>query len=515
MAYNYEAGTATDVADWFTKLEAFMLTLGWTIESGSGTQTIVFKSIGEGGARTKLHCRFRQNGGSPNEVLYRVQDDVAGTHATTEGSVAEALDAGGGGAAPFDYWMCGDRDCVNVVFLTGGAYTGGYVGIVERFAVTVPDEEYEMVACTPNRFNVNYCGQVLRHHDGTWDGAAGSYSYINAFSTYQKNPLDNSYMLAGIYITEHYHTLHNDDHVGQLKHISASLGNVAGLNAQDTIATGFGGATSWWTVFGTLTDRWALHTGGTLPVGAWEGGFSSTSGTATDINDLNTKLQAFLVSLGWSVVANPSPVFALDYYLNTLGQLGGDDFWMRMRYDSGSAKSYSGYVMDDASDLHHTSYLYGRAYPGEFPMAYFIVGDGDCFLLGLERASVWYWQWYGIYTLYMGDPSAIATPYKAGGMDGPPSVSTQYKILRSFDGSWLGNCLHWTDRFANSSPNTYDGTSYIVWPTNLYNGAGPWPVGQPKYLHRLGSVAIAVNDTVTIGSRRYTYLGEDFAYRDT
>ena len=506
MAFNYEAGTATDVADWFTKLEAFMILLGWTIEDGSGTQTIVFKSIGEGGARTKLHCRLRQDGGNPNRVYYRVQDDIAGTHTTTEGTFAEQLDAGNGGAAPFDWWMCGDRDCLNVVFLTAGTYTGCYVGIVERFAVTVPDEEYEMVSVTPDRFDTSGCGYVLRIHDGTWDQLATPFNFTN---TYEKNPLDNSYMIAGVCIKEH--TVNNDSILGQLKHISGRMNTVAGLNAQDTIATAFGGATSWWTVFGTGTMRWALHTGGTLPVGAWEGGFSYTSGAAADIDDLNAKFKAFLATHGWSEVANPSPSWPIDYYLNSSGQMGGDDIWLRWRYDR-AQRYWGGWVQDDVSCSHNTGYHSvgdPRVDPGDFPLNYFIAGDGDCFIHGVEIASAWYWGWFGMFTMFMGDPASIDTVYKVG-----YATLTGGSMLRYMNGTWAQPLTFFGDMFNNSSPNLLDGTSYIIWPNPLQEPPGPWPAGHPKYLHRLSSTAIAVNDTVTIGARRYRYLGNRFAHRD-
>lgn len=519
MAFNFESGTAADIADWFTKLEAFMLTLGWTIESGTGTQTIVFKSIGEGGGRVKLHCRFRQDGGSPNLVYYRVQDDIPGTNFTTEGTFAPAIDAGGGGAAPFDYWMLGDRDCVVVIFLTGGAYTGCYVGIVERFAVNVTDEEYEMVACQLQDLGSgNKTGYVLRKHEGTWDQFVSPFSFPG-LGDYEKNPLDNSYMVAGVCVKEHDHAAFNDSIVGQLKHCSGRMATVTGLNAQDTIATGFGGATSWWTVFGVGANRWACHTGGNLPVGAWEGGFASTMGVAADMADLAAKLKAFLTARGWAEVANPAPAWPIDFYMNSPGQLGGDDIWMRWKFDT--VQEYWGaYMMDDVTDSHQTASMYvgdPKIQAGDFPLTYFIAGDGDCFIHGVEIASIWRWAWFGMFVMYMGDPASIATPYKVGCMDG--AATYQKRVLRDMDGNWNSVFTIWTDKYGNSSPNLLDGVSYIVWPVPLNEGlaGGPTPLGQPKYLHKMHSAALAVNDTVTIGARRYTYFADAqmFAYRDT
>lgn len=509
MAFNYEAGTAADVADWFTKLEAFMLTLGWTIESGSGTQTVVFKSIGEGGGRVKLHCRLRQDGGSPEYVYTRVQDDIAGTNTTTEDMYSGQLDAGGGGAAPFDYWMVGDRDCLIVVFLTGATYTLAYVGIAERFAVTVPDEEYEMVSC--GKTTGTTCGRVLRRWDHAWDQWLSAYTWTTGAD---KNPMDNSYPLAGAYLRES--TTDNDKHLGQMKHITGQMAGYAGLNAGDTIATAFGGATSWWTVLGVGATRFAIHTGGNLPVGAWEGGFSYTSGVAADIDDLNTKFKAFVISKGWTEVANPSPGWPIDYYLNSPGQLAGDDIWLRWRYDT--AQGYwGGYVMDDAGDAHNTGYIHvgdNRLWPADFPLNYFIGGDADCFVHGVEIASVWYWGWFGMFTIYMGDPGSIDTTYKVGIYSLKPSATR--RILRGWNGTWSQTISERTDRYGSSSPNALDGTTYVIWPLPLYHAplGDDWEIGQPKYVHRLSSTALAVNDTVTIGARRYLYIGGNIAVRD-
>ena len=506
MAFAYETGTATDVADWFTKLEAFMLTLGWTIESGSGTQTIVFKSIGEGGGRTKLHCRLRQDGGSPQYVYGRVQDDVAGTHATTEGTAGGRLDAGGGGATPFDYWIVGDRDCLIACFFTT-AYTMLYGGIVERFAVTVPDEEYEMVSC--GAVSGTSKGRVLRRYDGAWDQNLHIISYQ---TTAEMNILDNSYPLSGVHVRES--TSDNTQLLGQMKHISGALTGYGGLNAGDTIVTAFGGASSWWTVLGETAGRFAIHSGGALPVGAWEGGFSYTSGIAADIDDLDTKFKAFVTGKGWTEVANPSPSWPIDYYLNSAGQLAGDDIWMRWRYDT--AQGYwGGYVMDDAGDAHNTGYVHvgdNRLWPTDFPCNYFIAGDADCFVHGVEIASVWYWGWFGMFTMYVGDPASIDTTYKVGVYSLVPSATR--RVLRGINGLWSQTLMYHTDRWSWSSPNALDGTTYLVWPIHLYQ-SGNYEHGHPKYVHRLSSSALAVNDTVTIGGRRYLYIGGNVAVRDT
>lgn len=519
MAFVYEAGTASDVADWFTKLEAFLISAGWTVESGSGTQTVVFKSLGEGGGRTKLHIRFRQDSGSPQYVWHRVQDDVAGTHATTEALlISGRLDAGGAGAAPFDYWMIADKDCAIVMFVTGGAYSGTYTGIIERFAVSISDEEKEMVAIKLHNQAAWNCGAALMKHDGTWG--------IDLFDVQMtedadKNPIDDSYPLFGFYVTE-ANTPTNNTHLGQLKHVSNRMVGYAGLNALDTIATGFGGASSLWMVFGTGVERWAIHISGALPVGAWEGGFSYTSGVATDINDLNTKFKAFLATHGWSVVVNPSPSWPIDYFLNSSGQLAGDDIWLHWRYDTAQSL-WGGRAMDDAGMGHVTGYSFVGTpthpwlYSGDFPVNYFIAGDGDCFVHGVEVASIWGWAWFGMYTPYVPDPSVFSTPYKVGNFD----LTARY-VLRQFNGSWGGNPTIWGDRYGNSSPNLLDGTTYLIWPYPLYEGiilVGSFALGQPKYVHRLSGPALAVNDTVTIGGRRYVYLGgagatAHFAVRD-
>ena len=505
MAFQYEEDTASDVADFFTNLEAFMIAAGWTVESGTGTQDIIFKSIGEGGGRTKLYVRIHEDGTNPEYVWSSVRDDLAGTHKTTEDTYGGRLDAGGGGSASFDYWMLADRDCVAICFLTGSSYSAIYAGIVERFPVTVPDEPYEMASIAVDQFAASYTGRILQKYDGTWDAFLTAVSFQSGFV---KNPLDNSYMLPGVYVSEYHLGTVNDRHAGQLKHV-AILRNVSGLNPGDTITTAFGGATSWWTVLGTATNQWAFHCGGALPVGAWEGGFSYTSGSATDITDLNTKFKAFLTAAGWTEVANPSPTFPIDYYLYSTGQLGGEDIWIKWRYDN-VQNYWQGCAMDDALETHKTAYILvgdPDLAPGDFPVNYIIAGDGDCFLHAVEISGVWCWGWFAMFTIFVGDPASIATPYKMGCRNG----TSRYK-LRLFDGTWSTIANDWTDRWNNSSPNQLDGTSYIVYPAPLYEASNV-PLGQTKYLHKISSTAIAVNDTVTVGSRKYLYLGSNWAVR--
>lgn len=500
MAFQYDDGTATDVANWFTIFEAFMLTAGWTVEAGSGTQNITFKSIGEAGGRNKLYVRFRQDGVNPQDVWYRVQDDLAGTHFTTEDQFTENLDAGGGGVAAFDYWMAATRNYVTVCFLEGANYWGAYAGIVERFAVNVPDEEYEMVAYPLHRTAQAANGRVLRRDTGTWDQIT---RHRELTDSYERHTIDQSYCIFASYINMNVH----NNIIGELIGVSGRMNLVAGLNPQDTIATGIGGATSWWTVLGTGTQRWAMFSGGTLPTGTWEGGFAHTSGTANTINLLQAALDAFLTGLGWTITPNGGG-WAIDQYYRSTGVLGTEDIWLRWRYDD--VQRYWGGGIIDPTLAHQLAwYAVGdnRLEPGDFPANYHFGGDKDCFYACVEVAGVWCWSWWGLFKPLWADNASYATEYNVGQIQGAaPTGPGPGLILRGPNGAWSQAISAWQDWFSLSSPQLMDGTSYMVWPEVRYHGAFV-PVGIPKYIHRADGAALAVNDTITVGAKVYTQIG--------
>lgn len=498
MGFQYETGTATDLPDWFAKLEAFLSSTGWTVISGSGTTTIVFNSGGEAGGRQKLFIRFRR---SVEKVYYRVQDDADGApgmHATDDtSSYNQYLTAPGGGAAAFSYWMCSTKDMVAVTFLSGASYTGCYVGLAEPFAISIPDEEYQMVAFCIHRLNQTYSGRVLRNYAGNWDQGT---QHFNVIQSYNKCPLDDSYPIFGVYVkygTGGYNI------IGEPQNISGRIQTAAGLNTLDTITTD----QTTWIILGSGTIRWAMRTGGAVTLGREEGKFEHESGLATTVVDFNTKLKAFLTGLGWTEFANPSPAYAIDYFMYSDGESGLDSIWARLYYNPGN--SFGMRMSDDINETHARGVAIGSLVEADFPTRYWITADLDCIVIVLENEGILARMWAGVLVLMNPDPDAIGTPYKQAVWSGELSGGTR-TILRDHSGNYYYTISLNTDMYT-ASPNSLDGYSHVVWPILMRTGT--CVLGAPKYLHALSGARLSMGDTVAIGNAVYTYLSGNVALR--
>lgn len=500
MAYTYQTGTANHVIHWFALLETFLVGVGWTVESGTGTTTVVFSSPGELGGRTKLFIRFRQDGAALERVWFRVQDDAVGTHFTTETvTYISYLEAPGGGLVPYVYFMAADKDKVIVNFKAGVGYTGAYVGLVEPFSLSV-DEEEQMVAFGLGRMDQIRCGYILKDDAGNWDEALRAASLS---TTYIQDPLDSSYAVFAVRLDE----LGNNKIIGQPTDIGGRLNTTPGLNPEDIITTGYTGATSTWLVMGTGTMRWTFRTGGNVPVGNLEGAyFAHANGVATSQADLESKLLAFLTSVGWSKVANPTPVWPIDHFWNSAGESGIDNIYIHYRYEV-TQKRYEIRATDDTTPTHGTAYQLLNAEPSDFPTYYYLTADRDCFLMVLEIAGVYSFFWGGMFQMFMPDPDSYATPYKVGVVGAATPV-----ILRAHNGSWGLSLGEMTDAWNASSPNLYDGVTNVVWQYPLLRLSTP--IGIAKYLHRLSGPAFSVMDTVAIGARSFRYFQANLAFRE-
>jgi len=500
MAYNYVTGTANDVPNMFALLEAGLVAIGWTVESGTGTTTVVFSSPGELGGRTKLFIRFRRDAVTLGRVWYRVQDDAAGTHFTTETTVYVGhLEAPGAGAVPFQYWIGADKDKVILNFKAGAGYTGCYVGIVEPFSLTV-DEEQQMVAIGLHMMDQIRNGYVLKADDGAWDQAIRASQLTHS---YIKDPLDDSVAVFALKEDE----VAYDKIVGQPTDVSGRINVLAGVNPEDIITTGYAGATSTWIVMGTGTMRWCMRSGGNVPVGQLEGAhFAHANGVATGQTDLESKISAFLTAIGWTKVANPTPAFPIDHFWNSPGESGIDDIYIHYRYEEDQDR-YEIRATDDTVPSHGTAYQTIDALPGDFPTYYYLTADRDCFFMTLEVAGVYNWFWGGMFQTFMPDPESYATPYKVGVVGTATPV-----ILRAHNGSWGLSLGEMTDYYVNSSPNLYDGVTNVVWQYPLIRLSTP--IGIARYVHRLSGPAFSIMDTVAIGGRSFRYFNTNLAFRE-
>lgn len=489
MAYTYSTGTANDTAHWFTLLEAFLVGVGWTVVSGSGTTTIVFSSIGEAGGRSKLFIRFRRHATLLQMIYYRVQDDGAGTHTTTDGGDADVLVAPGVGTIPFEFWMGADKDKVIVNIKAGAGYTGCYVGIVEPFALSVDEEEQMISVALQEMDDTAFFGYVLKADDGAWDQSIKS---GECEDEYMKDPLDSS---VTVFALRCHETTFNKI-VGQPTDVSGRIRTLAGVNPEDIITTGYVGATSTWVVMGTGTHRWCMRTGGNIPVGQLEGAyFAHTNGLALNITDFEAKLLAFMTAIGWTKVANPSPVHPIDYFWYSQGESGVDDIYIHWYYKATGAWEFS--VADDTALTHESTYTRVNMEAADFPTYYYITGDRDCLLVVMEKAGLYEWGWAGMYQMFLPDPDSYATPYKVG---------TELYILRDHAGLWNQTLAYKTDGAVSSSPNLYDGVTNVVWQYVLFDGT--LPIGIAKYLHFLDSTAYGIMDTVAIGGRSFRLFVE-------
>lgn len=501
MAYNYQTGTANDVPHWFSLLETFLVAIGWTVADGTGTTTVVFSSPGELGGRTKLFIRFRRDGATLNRVWFRVQDDVGGTHATTESTTyIDFLDAPGLGAIPFVYFMAADKDKVIVNYKAGVTYTGCYVGIVEPFALTV-DEEEQMISINLGNLGDTRSGYVLKDDSGAWDQSIRT---GQARESYIKDPLDNSVAVYALRVDE----IAFNRIVGQPTDVSGRINVLAGVNPEDIITTGYTGATSTWIVMGTATHRWCMRTGGNVPVGQLEGAnFAHTNGLATSQADFEAKLLAFLVSMGWSQVAVPAPAYPIDHFFYSPGESGTDDIYIRWQYQP--ATRYQTQASDDAVLTHTTGSTQLVIKEIDFPTYYYITGDRDCFLVVLEIAGVHLHLWGGMLQMFLPDPDSIASPYKVG------VVSPAYQaMIRDHTGAYPGSMNSDADGYANSSPNLYDGVTNVIWQYPTYSGVNYCPIGVVKYLHRWHGPSLSLMDTAAIGGRSFRYFNTGLAFRE-
>ncbi|KKN57105.1 hypothetical protein LCGC14_0565770 [marine sediment metagenome] len=495
MAYLYQTGTANDLPHWFSLLETFLVGRGWTVVSGTGTTTVVFSSPGEGGGRTKLFVRFFRHS-TANRVYPRVQNDAAATQKTSE---SYYLDAPGLGAIPFEYWMAADKDKVIVNFKAGAAYTGFYVGVVEPFALTVEEEEQMVSLCLHEMDNVN-CARVLKKHDGTWNQTVGgAYGVTN---DYPRDPLDNSVAVFACRVgTE-------SGVVGQPTDISYRIVTLAGINPEDTITTGYAGATSTWIIMGTGTLRWAMRTGGNVPVGQYEGAyFSHMNGLATSKEDFDAKMQVFMTAIGWTKIAHPSPGYPIEYYWYSQGESGVDDIYLHWYYYLNTRFRIR--CADAVPSIHEGSISSLPIADGDFPTFYRVTGDRDCIAVSLQQVGIWNWIWIGRYQVYLPDPDSIDSAYMMG---------NEAYIFRDHYGQWdnsVGNntLIKLSDGYQYSSPNAYDGVTNILWPYAVRQSTGKVPIGICKYIHLVNSGSLTIMDTIAIGGRSYRYLAEGSGYK--
>jgi len=493
MAFRHSAGIAADIPDFFAILELLMTQAGWILVAGAGTTDITYRSTGEAGTLSKLYARIWRDGGNPDRVYYRVQDDAAGTHTT--GIPPQYPVAPGLGAIPFSYWLSGDKDCITFAIKSGATYSGCWFGWLLPFSLGVTNEECHVGCCAPHG---TYARVVLRLDGVTWGYTVTS----DQISTgYVLNPVDNAYTMFG------RHLLNAADHTeiyGQPKYISGKISAGAGVNPEDTIDSGYPAATSAWIVMGTAANRWAMSTSAPLPLGTAEGTHTFATGTAASGAALITAMEVVMTGLGWTCQNSPVIVHAVDRMWSSVGESGVDAVFIRVGWDG--TRLYF-YARDDLAGTHQTLAVMIDIAVTDWPIYYYFCADLDCAVLCVEVLGVLDWQFAGMINSLYVDPDSVSTPYKMMVSDG---TASKY-ILRAPNGVWNQTTNLVNDNYLNSSPNQGDATTFVLWPV-FYTHASA-PVGSPKYAYRLSSTHLSVRDTVSIGAQNFMYLGNDFAMR--
>jgi len=517
MAFGYLEGTTAagapdEVVDWFATFQQWMTSeVGWTVEAGGGTTDITFRSLGEAGGLTMLYLHVYRDGGLPNRVRIEVKDDLAGTHETAE---AGYLDGAG---AQFAFWMAGDLDAINICFRGGAVYHSIYAGMVLPFALTVPDETYRMIATS-----TQIAGSILRDASGVWDVDHPLYDN-QLLDDCIIDRYDGSLPLAGTYFDRQANI------AGQPKHISAPI-NDAGPTVMDLLETGRPGATTTWIVLRDRDGRrYAMRTGGVMPLGQQDpGSFAAVTGVAANYGALWTALSAHLVALGWVDLGDPGLWTEGRLYFSA-GESGEEEIYIGYARNSAVTDEFFPYVQDDLVPTHRFPTATPRYLDNlDFPINYWICGDRDCCVLVYQRAGGYTLTWCGLLPSFA--PGLLA-PYAAGPLTVYSAVALMQGagaglnisggLLRGHDGVW-NQVVSFTDDGVdadNSNPNNFDGTTYLLWPLLCFESIPPDEeiIGQLRYAFYSSGGGIANMDTITVGARVYTVFhdatGNNFCVR--
>ena len=518
MAFAYTSGVATSVDDWFSIFEAWITgTVGWTVESGTGTTNLVLSSDGEAADKTKLFVNvFRDISVSyPYRIHGEVRDDAAGTHKTAENGYIQALSTSAvSDTYSFYYAFSANKDAIVLTSRDGYRQYLIYLGLVEPFALSPPDETYYMIA-TGTSITV---ASVLRNGAGTWDFDISCYRN-EWIGTSGLDMQGNLYFPIGSMIAGNATNI-----IGQLYHIGCYYtANVNQPQLDDTLTSVLPSGTATWIISQSTTYLYslAIRTGGTLSSDAIDDGahYAYTTGTATSITQFFSILRTLLGQVGWNETDfSGSSGYTEDWLFDSTGESGNETIYIRIYWNTASILTMV--IQDDAN------YVPGHSYAGNnnvnssaLPTTFHITADLDCILLALydsvSGSPVYRPLWGGLVISYIPDIPA-GSEYRTAILHYYSSSAFRLDcyVLRTHDGDWIGflsEQLYYGDGTHNNNDNplAVDGTTYMIYPEILYdlNAASSYVIyGRAKYLFHIGSANIAIDDTITVGSRIYTVL---------
>lgn len=483
-------GAPDEVIDWFTTFEAWMLTLGWTVAAGAGTQDIFFESVGEVGGLTMLFIHVWRDLGFVNRVHLEVCDDIVPTHQTGEGGYVDS------GGVQFAFWLTGDMDAIVVCWKVGAGYNTISAGLVLPFALTIPDETYQMVV-TNRRLDQ---GSILRDFNNVWDVDHNTYD-SDAMDDVVVDPKTGELTMAGRYFNQ------GANIGGQFRHITARI-NDPGPTAEDTITTGMPGATTTWIILqDSIAQTYGMRTGGILPTGVTDGNFAGVAGVAASPAALAAAITAFAIGRGWTSEAIPAwwPPASTGGLYHSTGMSGLEDIWAGFFYQNLIPGRYYSFVQLDLAGTQHTQDT-NQLSLADFPINYFISGDLDCLIVVYQIATGYNLNWTGLSSSFA--PSlATQTEYSAVYMGcGWPLWGGG--VLRNHSEAWASALTIGYDGVPsnNSNPNSFDGVTYQVWPIHMFqvHAGGNYPIGQLKYIGFTRGGGVANMDTITVGAQIFT-----------
>lgn len=499
----HEAGTTTPgapdaIIDWFARFELFVLQAGWTIARRVSATEIFIRSLGESGDYTMLYIHVWRVGAG-NTVRMEVCDDTVPTHETNEAGTVDS-----GGVNPFQYWMTANADCVIVAWNLAGSCRFIYAGALMPFALKPPDETYHMVATSQlNR------ASVLRFHDGTWDVDINNYFEARC-DDHVQDPDTGTLPMMGL-MADRF-----DEIAGQYHLISGEIAAATGLAQGDTIQTQDedGATTTQWIVLvDNAGDRFAIWTGGDVPYGIADGSFDFSSGVANSPADFLAQFGAFAQSLGWTDNGDPgAPLVAAGDHnrqIQSRGEDGAHDIFVTWSYRALTEDFYL-YVHDDlaythtAVELLPTNVLW-------YPLPYFFCGDLDCIVAAVRNNGHGGYEcgWSGKVI-----PSApgVSSPWMNIATGVLTDILVAVQILQNHTGAWnaagVWNHADATIR-ANTSPNLYDGLSYVLW-SDFFRIGNTQMIGLCKYVMYVGGNVLQ-GDLLPLEDQRFRAFRYDAA----
>ncbi len=503
MAYAYAYGTIVNIDTFFTVFEAWITgTVGWTLESGSGTQDLVLSSEGETGDYAafgeSVYLRLYQGtGGNDRYIFGQAYSDVAGTEKTTTGTICR-LDCNAAGDS-FDYWMAGDKDAFIIVVknLTSSLSNRIYLGTLIPYAKTKASWQYFTCA------GLSTSAIVLRKYDGTYDHTETARNYQTVAMT-AVNELDGTVT----FFSEHLGS--SGTLLGQFRHMTCRV-QEAEISALDRIRTGPPGSQTEWIILNYNNNNsyiFALRTNDQIPSGEYhEANFQYLAGLATTRAGWFAVLETWLVNtVGWTVESGSG---SEDIIYSSIGESGTDSIFMRLRT---SATVLYGSVRDDLAGTHTSSEAIVNFASTYFPTRYYMAADKDCLCLTIIQSNgECEPMWLGVLEPF--SRNLPSTPYKMAAY-GEFNTTRYAYLLRKQQSAESWNYSMIIDNNADLDQPNVDLESYYVWPLYFHQTSPTTPLGVMKYLMKSSSKRQSTFDTIQTGNHIYKhfYQGTTFGY---